>query len=55
VTAARLLVQTSLQSICWGDIDVFGHGSNSGNFRYLEQIRIAWLAAHDPPLSGGQN
>jgi acyl-CoA thioesterase FadM len=36
-------------------MDAFGHVNNAVCFRYLEQARIEWLAAHAAPLIGGKN
>jgi acyl-CoA thioester hydrolase len=44
----RLLVQTSRQSIRWGDMDALGHVNSAAYFRYFEQVRIEWVYAMHP-------
>ena len=39
----RKLVQTSVMSIRWGDMDVYGHVNNTVYFRYMEQCRVEYL------------
>ena len=46
----HLLVNTSLQKLRWGDMDMLGHINNTVYFRYMEQARIEWIYA----LAGGQ-
>ena len=29
----------------WGDMDAFGHVNNTVYFRYMEQVRIEWMAS----------
>jgi len=45
---SRRLVHTSLQSIRWGDMDLFRHVNNTIYFRYMEQARLEWLHAQAP-------
>ena len=40
----RKLVHTMRQAIRWGDMDVLGHVNNTIYFRYLEIIRLDWIA-----------
>jgi acyl-CoA thioester hydrolase len=42
-TSQRKLVQTSLMSIRWGDMDAYGHVNNTVYFRYMEQCRVEYL------------
>ena len=39
----RKLVQTSVMSIRWGDMDAYGHVNNTIYFRYMEQARVEYL------------
>ena len=39
----RKLVQTSVMSIRWGDMDAYGHVNNTVYFRYMEQCRVEYL------------
>ena len=41
----RKLVQTSVMSIRWGDMDAYGHVNNTVYFRYMEQARVEYLEA----------
>ena len=41
----RRLVQTSVMSIRWGDMDAYGHVNNTVYFRYMEQARVEYLEA----------
>jgi len=43
--SARILVHELDIPIRWGDMDAMGHVNNTVYFRYMEQIRIAWLEA----------
>src|SRR5512141_987785 len=45
----RRLVHTSRQAIRWADMDALGHVNNTAYFRYMEQARIEWLFANQPP------
>jgi acyl-CoA thioester hydrolase len=45
----RTLVGTTRIAIRWGDMDALGHVNNTVYFRYMEQARIEWLAALQPP------
>ncbi len=38
-------VRTCCMSVRWGDMDAFGHVNNTVYFRYMEQIRIEWMAS----------
>ena len=48
MTDSRHLVQSTRQSIRWGDMDAFGHVNNTVYFRYMEQARLEWLHAQAP-------
>ena len=41
----KKLVHQMLIPIRWGDMDAMGHLNNGSYFRYLEIIRIDWMAA----------
>nr|WP_199067424.1 thioesterase family protein [Chromobacterium sp. ASV5] len=38
------IIDTRAISMRWGDMDAVGHLNNTYYFRYLEQIRVEWLA-----------
>ena len=41
----RIHLLTSVYPVRWGDMDALGHVNNTVYFRYMEQIRVDWLAA----------
>ena len=45
----RRLVHVSRQPIRWADMDQLGHVNNTVYFRFMEQARIEWLYANQPP------
>ena len=46
------LVFVSEIPVRWGDMAALGHVNNATYFRYLEQVRIEWLASHGLVLQG---
>ena len=40
----RKLVHEMIAPIRWGDMDAYGHLNNTVYFRFMEQVRIEWLA-----------
>ena len=43
----KKLVYEMTVPIRWGDMDAMGHVNNTLYFRYLEIIRVEWLAKHN--------
>jgi len=41
----KKLVYEMVMPMRWGDMDAMGHLNNTSYFRYLETIRIDWLAS----------
>jgi acyl-CoA thioester hydrolase len=51
----KKLVYEMTVPIRWGDMDAMGHVNNTLYFRYLEIIRVEWLAKHNAePSPEGQ-
>ena len=51
----KKLVYEMTVPIRWGDMDAMGHVNNTIYFRYLEIIRVEWLAKHNAePSPEGQ-
>jgi acyl-CoA thioester hydrolase len=51
----KKLVYEMTVPIRWGDMDAMGHVNNTLYFRYLEIIRVEWLAKHNAePSPAGQ-
>lgn len=44
MTHKRTLVHTERIEIRWGDMDAMNHVNNTLYFRYMEQVRIGWVA-----------
>ncbi len=45
MSASRVIVHRSRQSVRWGDMDMLGHVNNTLYFRYMEQARLEWFYA----------
>jgi acyl-CoA thioester hydrolase len=41
----KLLVHEVPVPILWGDMDSLGHVNNTVYFKYMEQVRVSWIAA----------
>jgi len=51
----RKFVYQMPMEVRWGDMDAMGHVNNAQYFRYMESLRIAWMAsAGAPPQPAGQ-
>ena len=55
VPAGARLLQSSVYTMRWSDMDAFGHVNNACYFTYFEQVRVDWLtsigASHDLVLA----
>jgi acyl-CoA thioester hydrolase len=45
IPAAKKLVYETRIPMRWGDMDAMGHVNNAVYFRYLEIVRVDWLAS----------
>ncbi|HET6787040.1 MAG TPA: thioesterase family protein [Aquabacterium sp.] len=41
----KILVHEVPMPILWGDMDALGHVNNTVYFKYMEQVRVSWIAA----------
>lgn len=49
----KILVHHITLPVHWGDMDALGHVNNTVYFRYMEQVRVCWIASVSGKLSSG--
>lgn len=49
----KILVHDVTLPIYWGDMDALGHVNNTVYFRYMEQVRVSWIASMSGPVTSG--
>ncbi|MBC7701999.1 thioesterase family protein [Aquabacterium sp.] len=49
----KILVHDVTLSVYWGDMDALGHVNNAVYFRYMEQVRVSWIASMSGPVTQG--
>lgn len=49
----KILVHHLTLPVYWGDMDALGHVNNTVYFKYMEQVRVAWITSLSGAVSSG--